>query len=125
MNAVKAAGSGRGWRPLRPSPTGDERSLSMWAWKAPGRWLTAWASRPESGLARSYRQSTKSHVGSPRRLEASSQDTRGPNFTMAARFVLLLNETLRPGAAGAARSLVDGLDVDHVGGGVLHRCAGN
>src|SRR5688572_7232534 len=69
-------GNGSGWRPLRPSPIGPDRSRSTLAGNAPGMCALAYSRRPLSMSARSKRQSTTTQSGSPRCWDVVSQETR-------------------------------------------------
>src|SRR5688572_13703664 len=69
-------GSGSGWRPLRPSPIGPDRSRSTLAGNAPGMCALAYSRRPLSMSARSKRQSTTTQSGSPRCWDVVSQETK-------------------------------------------------
>src|SRR5688572_9513500 len=69
-------GSGSGWRPLRPSPMGPDRSRSAFAWNAPGVCPLEYSRTPLSMSARSKRQSTTTQLGASRGWDVVSQETK-------------------------------------------------
>src|SRR5919204_242240 len=71
--APKMSGAGSGWRPFLPF-LGPERSRSRCAKSAPGMCASRYCRSPESGCARSWRQSKMRH--SPRCAASSAVETK-------------------------------------------------